>query len=72
MPEFVDQKCIKLKAALMGGYRYHVKGEAIDKNDHSHVADALQYFCLHISSAMSGDLVSKSRAVTNVSSVGWT
>jgi hypothetical protein len=68
----LDQKCIKLKAALMGGYRYQTKGEAIDKKDHSHVADALQYFCLHINSAMSGDLVSKSRPVTNVSSVGWT
>lgn len=68
----LDQRCMKLKAALMGGYRYQQKGEAVDKNEHSHIADALQYFCLHINSSLSGDLVSRSRPVTNVSSVGWT
>ena len=68
----LDQRCTKLKAALMGGYRYQQKGEAIEKNDHSHIADALQYYCLHINSAMHGDLVSKSRPVSHVSSAGWT
>lgn len=68
----LDPRCMKLKAALMGGYRYQTKGEAVEKNDHSHIADALQYLCLHLHSAMHGGLVSQARTVKAVSSVGWT
>jgi hypothetical protein len=53
-PRFlVDPSCKALIKALRGGYRYKIKrdGEMIDspdKNEHSHIADAHQYACLHI------------------------
>jgi hypothetical protein len=68
----LDPRCMKLKAALMGGYRYQKKGDAIEKNDHSHIADALQYLCLHLHSAMHGGSVNQARPVQAVSSAGWT
>jgi hypothetical protein len=51
--------CQHLKAALRGGYRYKVKtnGEVDDKpekNEHSHVADAHQYACLHAGMGLTG------------------
>ena len=42
----VDPRCSQLKAAMMGGYRFHKKNGTIDKNKHSHVAEALQYLSL--------------------------
>lgn len=68
----VDPRCRRLKAAMMGGYRYKEKIEAIDKNEHSHIAEALQYLCLHISSAQGGSMLGTAREVKQVSSVGWT
>ena len=44
----LDPRCSKLKAAMMGGYRFHHKNGNIEKNKHSHVAEALQYLMLHI------------------------
>ena len=32
----VDPRCTQLKAAMMGGYRFHYKNGNIDKNKHSH------------------------------------
>lgn len=54
VPKFlVSPSCIKLRAAMEGGYRYrklHVSGdrysETPDKNQFSHVADALQYMVI--------------------------
>jgi hypothetical protein len=46
----ISPTCTRLKAALMGGYQYHKKAERIDKNKHSHVAEALQYMMLHVNS----------------------
>jgi hypothetical protein len=46
----IDPSCLKLKRALISGYKYTVlKGEnrreEPDKNSHSHVADAFCYLC---------------------------
>jgi len=68
----VDPRCTQLKAAMMGGYRYHKKNETIDKNKHSHIAEALQYFMLHVMSASDGGLVTKAREIKTVSAAGWT
>jgi phage terminase large subunit len=48
----IDPSCKALIASLRGGYRYKIsqKGEvdeSPEKNHHSHVADAMQYACLH-------------------------
>lgn len=48
----VAPECKAITSALRGGYRYRLKtnGEYDDKpekNAASHIADALQYFCLH-------------------------
>jgi hypothetical protein len=67
----VDPRCTQLKAAMMGGYRYHHKNESIDKNKHSHVAEALQYFMLHVVSAAGGG-VPNAREIKKVSPEGWT
>jgi len=67
----VDPRCTQLKAAMMGGYRYHHKNESIDKNKHSHIAEALQYFMLHVVSAAGGG-VPNAREIKKVSPEGWT
>lgn len=66
----VDPRCSKLRSAMMGGYRYKRDG-SIDKNRHSHVAEALQYFMLHVS-AYDGALTGQRREVVPVAAVGWT
>ena len=69
----VDPRCTQLKAAMMGGYRYKPKGDGdIDKNKHSHVAEALQYLMLHIASAGEGGHLLQRREVKSVASSGWT
>jgi hypothetical protein len=68
----MDARCTRLKAAMMGGYRYKQKTEAIDKNEHSHIAEALQYFALHVSSAAHGGIMTEAKEVQRVSPVGWT
>jgi hypothetical protein len=73
-PAFLlDPSCTRLKAALMGGYRYKPKGVGeIDKNKHSHIAEALQYLLLHISHAGSGDVIRRAREVRLIPATGWT
>jgi hypothetical protein len=72
-PSFlIDPRCTRLKAAMMGGYMYKKTGEVIDKNDHSHVAEALQYFALHINSSIDIDKRNQPRVVRQVSAAGWT
>ena len=69
----VDPRCTQLKAAMMGGYRFKPKGDGdIDKNKHSHVAEALQYLMLHIASAGEGAMVAQRREIKPVSARGWT
>jgi hypothetical protein len=69
----VDPRCTQLKAAMMGGYRYKPKGDGdIDKNKHSHVAEALQYLMLHIAHASEGHALQQRRDVKRTSALGWT
>ena len=69
----VDPCCTKLKAAMMGGYRFHPKNGGIDKNSkHSHIAEALQYLMLHIGSTSGAVNVAKRRDVRRADSGGWT
>ena len=72
-PAFVvDPRCTRLKAAMMGGYRYKQKQDnVIDKNKHSHVAEALQYLMLHIDSPV-GSVTAAKREVKRVHAAGWT
>ncbi len=70
----VDPGCTHLKAAMMGGYRYKPTGDnLIDKNKHSHVAEALQYLMLHINS-VGGDAMYQHlrRDIRPISAHGWT
>ena len=69
----VDPRCRWLKSAMMGGYRYKPKADnVIEKNDSSHIADALQYLCLHVASAEEGSMVNRVREVKRIDAVGWT
>ena len=56
----------------MGGYRFHPKNGSIDKNKHSHVAEALQYLMLHIGTAGGGEVLARRREIKKVASGGWT
>jgi hypothetical protein len=68
----LDPSCTHLKAAMMGGYRYHPKHESIEKNKHSHVAEALQYFMLGLTSFAGGEILNRKREVKQLSAAGWT
>ena len=69
----LDPRCTALKAAMMGGYRFKPKSDgAIDKNKHSHVAEALQYLCLHLHSGGEAGHLAARREVKQVASTGWT
>ncbi len=68
----LDPSCMALKSAMMGGYRFHPKTGAIDKNKHSHVAEALQYLMLHIASISDGSIIAQRREVKTRSAAGWT
>jgi hypothetical protein len=69
----IDPRCTQLKAAMMGGYRYKPKGDGdIEKNKHSHVAEALQYLMLHIDSPGQGSNFAQKRPVKQVAANGWT
>lgn len=55
-------------AALRGGYRFKIRtngelDDAPEKNKHSHVADSLQYLCLHADGNLTGGS-QKTKAVT--------
>jgi hypothetical protein len=73
-PAFLmDPSCTQLKAAMMGGYRYKNRGDGgIDKNKHSHIAEALQYLMLHIGNAGEGAVVRIKRDIAPIAAVGWT
>lgn len=67
-----------LITALGGGYRYKFKKDNSlednpEKNIHSHVADAMQYLCLHADGGLRGMLMSTAKKpVKVVSARGWT
>jgi hypothetical protein len=68
-----------LITAYRGGYRYKIKksGEHEDspeKNNHSHIADADQYACLHADADQGGAVNARQQArpVVRVSAMGWT
>lgn len=70
----VDPSCTRLKAAMMGGYRYKPSGDnIIDKNSHSHIAEALQYLALHADASQGDAWQGKQRReVVPVAATGWT
>ncbi len=68
----IDPSCLALKSAMMGGYRFHPKTGKIEKNSHSHVAEALQYLMLHIASIGDGAMMPQRRDLVSVSALGWT
>lgn len=69
----VDPRCTNLKAAMMGGYRYKPTGDlVIEKNRHSHVAEALQYLMLSLNSAAGAGMLPARRDLKPVASIGWT
>ena len=68
----VDPGCTALKSAMMGGYRFNPRTGAIEKNKHSHVAEALQYMMLHLASVSDGSVLQGRREVKRVSAAGWT
>jgi hypothetical protein len=68
----IDPTCTALKSAMMGGYRFHPKTGAIEKNKHSHVAEALQYLMLHVASISDGAIVTQRREIKSHSALGWT
>jgi hypothetical protein len=71
----VDPRCTSLKAAMMGGYRYKPTGDMlIEKNRHSHVAEALQYLMLSIGLQGGAALGREARPVLPpvVAAAGWT
>lgn len=71
-PAFLmDPSMVRLKAAMMGGYKFHPKTGNIEKNKHSHVAEALQYLALHIND-FRGRIVVQKREIKRVASTGWT
>lgn len=69
----VNPTCTALKSAMMGGYRFKKNDDStIEKNKHSHVAEALQYLMLHIANAGDASAVRAVRPVIHVSAAGWT
>lgn len=76
----MDPGCAALIRAMRGGYRYKIKPKTGDvdtspeKNNHSHVADALQYMCLHADGGtMFGPVFSvQRREIKPVRAGGWT
>ena len=74
----IDPQCRPLINALRGKYRYKLKknGEVDDepdKNEASHIADALQYLCMHADAQQGGKFANRKAHVIETSSMaGWT
>lgn len=74
----VDKGCPELIAALRGKYRYKVKKDGTmedtpEKNDASHISDALQYLCLHAEALQGGKLEKpQARKIEVAHAGGWT
>ena len=73
----IDPRCKGLIAGLRGKYRYKLKksGDMEDepeKNSASHLADSLQYACLHADAQQSGKFQPKRRKVVVANMAAWT
>jgi hypothetical protein len=74
----IDPQCRPLINALRGKYRYKLKkngemDDEPDKNDASHIADALQYLCLHADAQQGGKFANrKAHTIEEASMSGWT
>jgi hypothetical protein len=74
----VDPSCDMLVKGFKYGYRWRLdkKGNLVDvtpeKNEFSHVHDALQYFAMVVDNAAGGTDVNRRREVVTVSAGGWT
>lgn len=74
----IDPGAVPLIRALRGGYRYKLKKQGEyevtpEKNEHSHIADAHQYACLHAEASNGADFNSVTkREVKKIRSGGWT
>lgn len=74
----VDPQCRPLINALRGKYRYKLRkngemDDEPDKNDASHIADALQYLCLHADAQQGGKFATRKAHTVEASSMsGWT
>ena len=68
----LDPSCMWLKSAMMGGYRYKKDGSGIDKGPHSHIAEALQYFMLHVAHIAEGSVMGLRREIKPAAHAGWT
>ncbi len=74
----IDPSASVLIRALSGGYRFRLKrnGESEDTPDkgmYSHIADALQYACLHADAGLRGIMLQhQRREIQVVSARGWT
>lgn len=74
----VDPGCAKLIRGFKSGYRWRMdkKGNLVDvspdKNEYSHVHDALQYFALVVGNGIRGASEDFRREVVAVSPRGWT
>lgn len=70
----LDPSCTALKAAMMGGYRFHPKTGNIEKTGdagkHSHIAEALQYLALHITD-FAGSVPITAQPIRIVSPLSW-
>lgn len=68
----LDPRCLRLREAMMGGYRYHKVTGKLDKTMQSHIAEALQYAMLHIGSRGGRGVVGEGRLeVERRSMRGW-
>lgn len=72
----VDPRCTATIRGLRGAYRYKIRknGETEnepEKNKASHVADALQYFALHIDSILSGSQWQTTAKPVQKSTFAW-
>lgn len=68
----LDPSCTWLKSAMMGGYRYKKDGSGIEKGAHSHIAEALQYFMLHVANIAEGSVMGVRREIKPPQHYGWT
>lgn len=71
----IDPSCNRLKAAMMGGYRFKKNGDGLEKTGsagkHSHIGDAVSYLMMHIGSLDSGAMMHTRREVRRVDANGW-
>lgn len=72
----IDPECKPLIAALRGGYRYKINtrgetDEKPDKNSHSHIADAMQYMCLHADPGAVGGGLYRTQVARQVKRVSY-